>query len=188
MVKITTSDFNVGGAIVMDGDKYLIIKVDFVNPGKGSAFYKVKLRNLRTGNLLENTFKSGETVQQADLRYKDINFLYKDKNNYYFMDENYEQEFLSSDVIGDREKFLKEGLKMRGIVIDGNLFDIILPTKVDYKVIEAPPGIKGDSVSSATKFVTIETEAKISVPLFVKQGDIIKVNTETGDYVERVRE
>ena len=188
MGKISTSDFKLGLAIIMDNDKFLITKMDFVNPGKGSAFYKVKLKNLRTGNVLDHTFKSGETVEQADLQYKNVNFLYKDQENYYFMDEQYEQEFLPAEVIGDRDRFFKENLQMKGIVIDGNLFDVILPYKVDYKVVEAPPGVKGDSVSSANKFVTIETGANISVPLFIKEGDIIKVNTETNSYVERVKE
>ena len=112
MAKVSTADFKVGMAIVFNNEKFLINKVEFVNPGKGSAFYKVKMKNLRTGNVLDNTFKSGETVEKADLQYKNINYLYKDGDNYHFMDEQYEQEFLTRATIGDRDKYLKENLEM----------------------------------------------------------------------------
>lgn len=185
---ISTSELKKGISIVFNQQSYLVTNVQFVNPGKGSAFYRVKLKNLRSGQALEHTFKSGESVEEANLEYKKSQFLYSQGDEYFFMDmDTYEQFSLSKDLLDDQVNYLKEGTEVYAMYLDNNPCAINLPPKMNFKVIEAEAGLKGDTASGGDKTVVIETGAKIKVPLFIKEGDMIKVNTETGTYDTRVQ-
>ncbi len=162
--------------------------ITFVNPGKGSAFYRVKLKNTETGQAVENTFKSGETVDEAQVQYKKCQYLYSDGSAYHFMDqESYEQFELDAGAVGSDADFLKDGEEVKVIKVNGKACGVQLPPKLVFEVTDAPPGVKGDSATGKTMPATIETGATVQVPLFVKTGDKIRVNTETGEYVERVQ-
>jgi elongation factor P len=185
---ISTSDFKKGMTIVFNSQSYLIVNVQFVNPGKGSAFYRVKLKNLKTGQALEHTFKSGETVEEANLQYKKCQYLYNQGNEYFFMDmDSYEQFSLDKEKLADQLDFLKEGIEVYAMYLDNNPCAINLPPKMTFKVIEAEAGVKGDTASGGDKTVTIESGAKIKVPLFIKEGDVIRINTESREYDTRVQ-
>lgn len=184
---LSTSDFKKGVAIVFKGEPCQIVSADFVFPGKGQAFVKAKLKNIKTGSVVEHVYKSGEMAEEADISLKRVVFLYQDDTGYYFMDnETYNQQSISKETVGKRANFLLENAEVKGLFLGENLFDIELPYKIVYKVTESPPGTKGNTAGVAFKQVTIETGAKVSVPLFIKEGDKIRINTETGEYVERV--
>ena len=184
---ISTAEFKKGVPIMFKGQPYIIVGIEFQNPGKGQAFYRVKLKNLKTGQVLDNTFKSGETAEEASLQYRKSQYLYNQGNDYFFMDmDSYEQFSLDGNSLGDQTKFLKEGMDLHAMYLEGNPCAIKLPNKVEYKVVEAEAGVKGDTASGGDKVAKIETGAKIKVPLFVKEGDTVKVNTETGLYDTRV--
>ncbi|MBD3360633.1 elongation factor P, partial [Candidatus Peregrinibacteria bacterium] len=152
----------------------------------GSAFTRTKLKNLKTDQVIENTFKSGEAVELADIIRKKCQYLYNDGNEYYFMDNvNYEQFSLNKEAIGEAAKFLLEGTECYALHIDGKPVSIQLPPKMDFKVVSTTPGVKGDTATGGSKECTIETGATIKVPLFIKEDDIIKINTEDGTYVSK---
>ena len=180
------SDLKKGGAINWKDGVWTATDITFVNPGKGSAFYRVKLRNVDTGQLVENTFKSGETIDEASVVYKGAQFLYSDGSEYHFMDnESYEQVALGADALGNATDFLIDGTEVKLITVNGKPSGVALPPKMVFEVTDAPPGVKGDSATGKTMPATIETGATVQVPLFVKTGDKIRVSTETGEYVER---
>jgi elongation factor P len=158
-----------------------------VNPGKGSAFVRTRMRNVQTGKVIENTFKVGETVETVDLERKNMQYLYKDADNYNFMDNaSYEQHGIPTELIGDKGQYLKEGQEVVVLMHGTTPLSVDLPKKLTFKVAEAMPAEKGDSAQGrVTKEVTLETGMKIAVPLFVKEGEMIVVNTDTGEYVER---
>lgn len=186
---MNTSDLKKGKAITHKGEPHSVVEANFVFPGKGQAFVKTKLKNLKTGNVLEHVFKSSETLEEADVVYKRATYLYKDEDNFYFMDpESYDQQPVANDVIGDRAQFMLENSEVKGLYLDGFIFDVELPPKMVFVVTDAPPGVKGDSSTNVTKKVTIETGAQVAVPLFIKQDEKIRVSTDTGEYVERVSE
>jgi len=166
------------------------VVVDFqhVNPGKGSAFVRTRLKNVETGKVLEHTYKSGETIEFVEMERGNMQYLYKDADNYYFMDNrSFEQVGVPVAMIGERGGYLKEGQEVQVLSHDGRPLSIDLPKKLTFKVTEAFDAVAGDSAAGRVlKDATIETGMKIKVPLFVKQGDMIVVNTETGEYVERV--
>lgn len=183
----TTTDIRKGMAIVFNNNTCLVVSTQFVNPGKGVAFNRAKLKNLRTGQVVESTFKSGESVEVADVQNKKCQYLYKDGSGYNFMDnDNYEQFTLTDDDLGDNKDYLKDGTLCYALYIDNNPVSIQLPPKMDFKVTFADPGVKGDSASGANKDCEIETGLKVKVPLFIKEGDVIKINTETGEYDSKV--
>lgn len=182
---MTTSDFKNGLAMMYNNDPWIIVSFQHVKPGKGVSFTRTRIKNLKNGKVLEITFKSGEKVEEADIQHKHLQYLYKDDADYYFMDEKYEQFQLSKDVVGEAGRFLKEECKVDGLFLGETLFNIQLPPKMDFKVTEALPGVKGDTATNASNPVVIETGATIYVPLFIKQDDIIRINTETGEYVSR---
>jgi elongation factor P len=164
------------------------VDITFVNPGKGSAFYKVKLKNIDTGQLVENTFKSGEVLDEAQVQYKKCQYLYSDGSRYHFMDqESFEQFEMDGDTLGSTVDFLRDGEEVKVVVVNGKNVAVQLATKLVFEVTDAPPGVKGDSATGKTMPAIIETGATVQVPLFVKTGDKIRVNTETGEYVERVQ-
>ncbi|MBU1119054.1 elongation factor P [Patescibacteria group bacterium] len=185
---MSANDLKKGSAIIFKGEPHSVVEAKFVFPGKGQAFVKSKLKNLKTGNALEHVFKSNDSVEEADVTLRKTTYLYADDENFYFMDpETYDQQPIPRDIIGNRYAFMKENSEVKGVYLEGTIFDIELPPKLVFKVVEAPPGVKGDSSTNVTKKVTIETGGKVAVPLFINEGDKIRVKTDTGEYVERVK-
>lgn len=178
-----------GMFLLVKSQPHLVADREFVNPGKGSAFVRVKLKNLITGQVLRETFKSNESISEAEVYERPGQYLYADETGYHFMDtESYEQFTIANDAVGDKGKLIKEGDTYRVIMWESEPIDIQLPYKVVYTVTEAQEAVRGDSVTGGTKNVTVETGLDVKVPLFIKQGDKVLVNTETGEYVERVND
>ncbi|MFH1192652.1 MAG: elongation factor P [bacterium] len=184
---ITTADFKKAVAILWKDEPYVITDFQKVNPGKGTAFTRTKIKNCKSGKVLEITFKSGEGIETADLVTRKAQFLYSEPEKYNFMDqETYEQVSIAKEAIEEQGRFLKEDLEVYVLYYNDNPISIDLPPKVVYKVIEAPDAVKGDTSTTATKFITLENNLKVQAPLFIKEGDNVRINTETGEYVERV--
>ena len=185
---VSTSDLKNGLTIKMDGQLFQVIEFQHVKPGKGGAFVRTKLRSLTTGNVLERTFRSGEKLEDAFIEYKKLQFSYASGDEYHFMEEKtYEQFQLTAEQIGDVSHFIKESMVVTASFYEGRLMSIEPPMFVELAVVEADPGLKGDTAKSGTKSVKLETGYSIQVPLFVDIGDVIKIDTRTGDYVERVK-
>lgn len=167
-----------------------VVEFQHVNPGKGSAFVRTRLKNVQSGKVLEHTYKSGEDIEIVDLDRANMQYLYKDADNFYFMDNaSFEQHGIPVDVIGEKGQYLKEGQEAIVLMHDQTALSIALPMKLKFKVTEAMPAVKGDTSSGRVlKEVTLETGAKAHVPIFIEQGETIVINTETGDYVERAAE
>ncbi len=181
-----TTSISKGLAIRFKDQPWLITKTDFVSPGKGTAFTRTKLKNLKTDQVIEVTFKSGESIEEIETIRKRCQYLYSDNANSYFMDnETYEQFSLSKETIGDAAKFLLDGTECYALHIEGTPVSVQLPPKMDFKVISTTPGVKGDTATGGAKECTIETGAIIKVPLFIKEGEVIKVNTEDSTYVSK---
>ncbi|MEC7274940.1 MAG: elongation factor P [Bdellovibrionota bacterium] len=188
-MEFQTTDLKKGLKVEVDGKPYNIIKSDFTNPGKGSAFVKVKLKNLEDGSVLERTYKSGVStgVVKPDLEEKEVEYMYEDPDGFNFMDQgNYETIHVLADQVGDMKYYLQEGIRLNVLYYKGNPISIEPPTFVNLKVEETDPGLKGDTASGGTKKAIMETGLQINVPLFIKQGEVLKVDTRTGEYVERV--
>lgn len=184
----STNDLAKGVAIKKDGKMFFVMESFFVSPGKGAAFYRTKLREIKTNKVVEHTFKSGETIDLLETERKTASFLYKKGDTFFFMDqENYEQYEIPEEILPERLiLFLKEGLDVIILFAEGEIIDAnLVKTKIPYKVVDAPPALKGDSVSNSYRPITIETGAKVSVPLFIKEGENIVINTETGEYAGR---
>jgi len=181
------NDFRNGLKIQMDGIPYEVTYFQHVKPGKGNAFTRTKLRNLLTGSQLEKTFKSGEKFEVPDLEFREMQFLYKDDNGYHFMDTtNYEQIQLNREQIGDVALYLHENLTGQVNFFNGKAISLEIPNHVNLKITHCEPGIKGDTVSGSTKPATLESGAVVQVPLHVKEGDTVRVDTRTGKYIEKV--
>lgn len=179
----STTSIKKGIAINFKGQSWLIIDDTHVHPSRGSAFTRARLRNLKTGQILEETFRSGEAVELADTSRRKCQYLYKDGSTYHFMDnENYEEFYLEEEALVDAKNFLLEGTQCYALHIDNNPVSIQLPPKMEFKITEAPPGLKGDTAQGGSKECTIETGTKIKTPLFINEGDIVLVNTETSEY------
>lgn len=188
MATIDSGQLKKGLAIEIDGTPHLIVGFEFVKPGKGQALYKCKLKNLLTGQLYDRTYRSGETFQVADVLELDMQYLYNDRERFYFMNpESYEQIEMVAQDVGDAANFLREGTAVTLILYNNRAIGIELPNFVELEVTYAEPWLKGDTASGATKPVTVETGYTLQVPLFVNQGDVIKIDTRTGSYVERVK-
>lgn len=186
MTKITTSDFQKGIFIEFKNEPCQIVDFQFVNPGKGSAFVRTKLKNLSTGKVQEFTYKSGETVEELPIFTKEMQYLYKSGDEYYFMDkQTFEQVSLAKSLIGNFSDFLRESETYQILMLGEKPVGMRFPKKVKLKVTEAETGVKGDTVIGAKKTVTLETGAKVVVPIFIKAGDEIFLNPETGEYLER---
>ncbi|MCC6643536.1 elongation factor P [Candidatus Peregrinibacteria bacterium] len=184
-----TSDFKKGMAIKYNGDTCLILSYDFVNPGKGTAFTRTKLKNAKSGKIFEVSFRSGESIEEASVEYRKSQYMYNDGVDMTFMDNaTYDQFTLPLDNIGDMADFILDGKDLIVVYVDSQPFTIQLPPKMDLKVTDAPPGNKGDTATGGSKQVTLETGAKVNVPLFIKEGDVVRVNTDTREYVERVNQ
>lgn len=181
------NEIKTGKVIKINNDPYVIVKADHHQMGRGGAVLRTKCRNLINGNTLEKTFQGTERAEEAETKTKKASFMYKDKDGANFMDnENYEQFNIPLEEIGDSARFLKEGVNVDVLYFEDNPITISLPVKMEFKVISAPPSVKGNSAGNVNKVVEIETGASISVPLFINENDTIRVNTETGEYVERV--
>jgi elongation factor P len=184
---VSTSDFRNGLNILVDGEPYQITWFQNHKPGKGGAVMRVKLKHLKKGGTIERTFKSGEKFDALSVTRQKKQFLYKEGTNFNFMDMNtYEQINISLEILGDKVNFLKENIEVEAIYLENEVIDIDLPIILEMTIAQAEYGIKGDSVSNLTKMAKLETGADIRVPLFIKEGDKIKVDTRTGEYVERV--
>ncbi len=183
---ISTNEFHTGITIELEGEIYNVLEFQHVKPGKGAAFVRTKLKNLRTGSIVDRTFRAGEKVARAHLERKEMEYLYRDDDLFQMMDmESYEQIPLSAEQIGDGVKYLKENDRLDVLMHGEEVVGVDVPLTVILKVAEAEPGIKGDTASGATKPATLETGLVVQVPLFVNSGDSIKVDTRTGAYIER---
>lgn len=183
---ISTSDFRNGITIIYEGSLYKIIYFQHVKPGKGGAFVRTKLKNLSSGSTIEKTFRAGEKMEQAILETKKMQFLYRDQH-YNFMDmQNYEQIQLSEDQVSGEKNYFLENMELSVVFHNGKPISIELPIFIEAKVVETEPGIKGDTVGTSFKPAKIETGGMVQVPLFINSGDIIKVDTRTGEYMTRV--
>ena len=183
------SDFRNGLKIEMDGYPWAIVAFQHVKPGKGNAFTRTKLRNLVLGTTIERTFKSGEKFPQADIEMKEMQFLYKQQDSFHFMDTtNYEQVNLAADNLGDEKSLLKDNTVVNILFYKGKAISVELPTFVQLQVKETEPGIRGDTATGTLKPATLETGAIVNVPLFINQGDVLKIDTRSFEYVERVNQ
>jgi elongation factor P len=183
----STSDFRRGLKIEMEGIPYEIVDFQHVKPGKGGAFIRTKLKNMQNGRVVENTFRSGEKVGRPDMETRQMQFLYKDSSGYIFMDmENYEQIPVGEDILGSKGGYLVDGMELTMLLYNGKAMDVDLPASVVLEITHTEPGIKGDTVSGSTKPATLSTGVTVNVPLFVNEGEKIKVDTRTGEYLGRV--
>jgi elongation factor P len=183
---LSMSEIKMGKVLQINSEPYVVIKTDHHKMGRGGAVLKVKLRNLINNNILERTYQGNEKAEEAETETKKANYMYKDKEGANFMEnESYEQFSLPLEDIGDSQKFLKEGTDVSVLYFNGKPVAISLPIKMDFKVVSAPPGVKGNSAGNVSKVVELETGAEISVPMFINEGDMIRVNTDTCEYVER---
>ncbi|QAZ67822.1 elongation factor P [Solidesulfovibrio carbinolicus] len=183
---LSTTDFRRGLKIEMDGVPYEIVDFLHVKPGKGGAFIRTKLKNMINGRVVENTFRSGEKMVKPDLESKDMQYLYREAEDFVFMDmESYEQMHAGAAQLGEKGGYLKDGMELKMLLYKGQPLDIDLPASVVLQVAETEPGVKGDTVSGATKPAQLETGITVNVPLFVNIGDKIKVDTRSGDYIGR---
>ncbi len=184
---ISAGDFRNGITIELDNSVYQIIEFQHVKPGKGAAFVRTKLKNVINGGVVEKTFRPTEKFPQARIDRKDMQYLYSDGDLFHFMDvENYEQIALNEDAIGDTLKFVKENEMVKVCSHNGSVFAIEPPLFVELEITDTEPGFKGDTATGASKPAVVETGATVSVPLFVNQGDVIKIDTRTGEYLSRV--
>ena len=183
---ISAGDFRNGLCFEMDDQVYQVVEFQHVKPGKGAAFVRTKYKNVKTGSVVERSFNPNEKFEQAQLTRQDMQFIYADGDLYYFMDqETYEQTPIHQDKIGDGIKFLKEEMVCKVVSYKGDIFQVELPITVILEITECEPGVKGDTTNNATKYATRETGAVVKVPLFVNQNEKIKVDTRTGEYLER---
>jgi elongation factor P len=182
-----TSEIKKGVAIRHQNDIYVVSEFQHINPGKGSAFVRTKMKSLSSGKVIEITYKVGENINIVDVQFTTMQFLYKSGDLYTFMDmQNYEQIEISADLIGDDAKYLKDNLKVVVGLYEGRPISIQLPKKIQYRVTEAPPAVRGDSsAGNVTKEVTLENGLKIQAPIFIKEGEEVLVNTDTGEYSAR---
>ncbi|MBT3352068.1 MAG: elongation factor P [Nitrospinaceae bacterium] len=184
----STSDFRNGLKIEMDGTPFIMVEFQHVKPGKGGAFVRTKLKNLRSGRVIEKTFRSGESVEAADIDQKEMQYLYRDGDMFVFMDtSDYDQTSLTKESIGEGVKWLKEESVCDIMFYKGDAISVDLPTFVELAIAVAEPGLKGDTAAGATKPAELETGATVNVPLFLNEGDILKIDTRTGEYIERVK-
>ena len=184
---ISAGDFRNGVTIELEGNIFQIIEFQHVKPGKGAAFVRTKLKDIKSGGVVEKTFRPTEKCPTARIDRKDMQYLYNDGDLFYFMDnESYEQIAIAKDAIGDALKFVKENEMCKVCSHNGNVFAVEAPLFVELMITETEPGFKGDTATGATKPATVETGATVQVPLFVDQGETIKIDTRTGEYLSRV--
>ncbi|MGE5593208.1 MAG: elongation factor P [Betaproteobacteria bacterium] len=184
---ISTNDFHTGLTIELDGEVYTVVDFQHVKPGKGSAFVRSRLKNVKTGYVIERTFRAGEKLPRAHIDYREMQYLYSSGDENYFMDTStYEQLVLNNETLGDAKKYLKENMVIGVQMYEGSPIGVELPNFVELAVVDTDPGLRGDTATGGSKPATLETGAVVQVPLFVNVGDVIRVDTRTGQYLERV--
>ncbi len=184
---ISAGEFRNGVTMEYEGDVYEILEFQHVKPGKGAAFVRTKIKNVVSGAVVEKTFRPTEKMPKAFIDRKDMQYLYQDGDLYNFMDvETYDQIALSANDVGDKLKFVKENEVVKILSYNGNIFGIEAPTFVELEITDTEPGFKGDTATGATKPATVETGAQVNVPLFINVGEVIKIDTRTGEYLGRV--
>ncbi len=189
MATYTTNQFKSGLKIMLDGEPYAIVDNEFVKPGKGQAFNRVKVRNLKTGKVIDRTFKSGDSVEAADVLETEMQYLYNDGEFWYFMDqETFEQQAASEAAVGDAAKWLKEQDVCNVTLYNGSPLSVEPPPHVSLKVVQTDPGLRGDTSSGGSKPATLETGAVVQVPLFIEEGETLKVDTRSGSYISRAKD
>ena len=181
-----TSDIRKGLKMTLDGQPYVVVDFQFVKPGKGQAFTRVKIKNLISGNVLERTWRSGEKLEPADVEEREATFSWDEGDQLVFVDASSEQIYIEKTKIGDDARWIGDGQKVDIVFFNGNPINVSLPAHVVLQITTSEPGIKGDTASGATKPATVSTGATVNVPLFVKEGEWIKIDTRSGDYIERV--
>ena len=187
-MEVDTSQFRNGLKFILDGQPFVMTFFQHVKPGKGGAFVRTKIKNLVNGKVLERNFRSGERVELADVEEKKMQYLYLDGENLVFMDQSsYDQLPFSKDTVGDARLFLKENMEVEVLFWNNKPINIDLPSFVELTVTKCDPGVKGDTASGATKPATLETGAVVNVPLFIKEGDALRIDTRTGEYVDRAK-
>jgi elongation factor P len=185
---LESGDLRKGLKLELDGEPYMIVQFEFVKPGKGQALYKCKLKNLLTGAQFDKTFRSGEKFNEASLEDHEMEYLYFDGESYCFMNTStYEQEYMNKDQVGDSKDFLKENTTVTMMFYEGRPIDLTLPNFVELAITQTDPWVKGDTASGDSKPATVETGYNLLVPPFVEEGERIKIDTRTGQYVERVK-
>lgn len=183
---ISTNDFQTGLTIELDGEVYTVIEFQHVKPGKGAAFVRSRLRNVRSGSTTEKTFRAGEKISKAIIERKEMEYLYSSGDEYIFMDtESFEQVSLYKDQLGDNLKYLKENLHITMLLFKEEIIGIELPHSVELKVVETDPGYKGDTAAGGSKPAKLETGHVVQVPFFINEGDILRIDTRSGAYLER---
>jgi elongation factor P len=184
---IDTSEFRKGLKIEIDGEPYEITDFQHVKPGKGAAFVRTTYRSMISGRVLQNNFRSGDKFTRPDIEEKEMQYLYLQGDDYYFMDnKSYEQTFISEKVLGESKNFLKENINASILFFNGKAIGVSLPNSVDLKVTKCDPGVRGDTVSGAMKPATLETGYTVNVPLFINEGDVLRIDTRDGKYLTRV--
>ncbi|HKI97635.1 MAG TPA: elongation factor P [bacterium] len=183
-----TSDIRKGLKLEMDGDPWVVVDFQFVKPGKGNAFTRCRVKNMVTGAVLDKTWKSGEKLKPATMEERQMQYLYQDESGFHFMDQqSYEQVTLTKDEVGDDAHFLLENSDVAVLLFNGRPISISLPNFVELEVVETDPGVRGDTATGGRKPATMSTGAVIQVPLFIERGEKLRIDTRTGDYVERVK-
>ena len=183
---LSINDLTAGLYTVYENAPYQVLEVHHLHIGRGGSSIQTKLKNLKTGQVLARNFKPSDTFEEADIEKKKVKYLYSHRNEYWFSEINNDRFKLSQEQIGNTVKFLKQNTIVEALNFNGEILNITLPIKMDFRVTEAPPAIRGNTAQGGTKTVTIETGAQVVVPLFINEGDIIRLNTTTGEYVERV--
>jgi elongation factor P len=185
LMQVSTNDFRKGMKIELDGAPYVIVDFQHVKPGKGGAFVRTKLKHMRLGTVIDNRFRAGEKVPMVNFEEKQMQFLYRD-DRFHFMDlETYDQISLSEDEVGKAKEFLKENTPVELLYVDGSPITVGLPNFVELAVVKTDPGVRGDTATGGSKPATLETGAVVSVPLFINEGDSVKIDTRTGEYLGR---
>jgi elongation factor P len=184
----STSDFRPGLVIKYNNDLWTVVEFQHVNPGNWRAFVRTKLKNVISGKVIENRFRAGESIEIIKIERKEYQFLYRDASGYVFMDkETYEQIAVPEEQVGDGAKFLKDGEGVDILFNGTDITGIELPITVDLQIKETVPGVRGDSANAGTKPATVETGATVNVPLFINEGDVVRIDTRSGEYIERVK-
>ncbi len=185
-MQVSTAEFKRGLKIQFDGEPYSIVDFQHVKPGKGGAFVRTKLKHMKLGRVIDNTFRAGEKVELVDFDEKRMQYLYRD-DRYHFMDlDTYDQISLAPEEVGEAREFLKENTEVEILFIDGNPVSVELPNFIELQIVKTDPGIRGDTATGGSKPATLETGAVIQVPLFLNEGDVVKVDTRSGEYLGRV--
>jgi elongation factor P len=183
---ISTNEFKTNLTVTIDGDAWQVVEFQHVKPGKGAAFVRAKMRNLCTGSVVERTFNAGERLPEAHIDRRDMQYLYLDGDKYVFMDnENYEQMELDKEQLGNGVNFLKENMEVKVVIYEGRVLGVELPNTVELTVVKTDPGIRGDTATGGSKPATMDTGYVVKVPLFINEGDVLQIDTRSGDYISR---